>query len=593
MAAVLSMLYLMIRMQGLLALPIFGDEAIYLRWAQLIRDGHWWVSLCDPKPPLHFWLIALLYKLSGDPLTGARVISVLSGALCVPAVMLVCDQIGNLTRRDFSGRAVGLMAAVLMIFCPFLAFYQRLATADALFVLQSLVAAWLSLRWGQRLMGRQTAWPTAVWLGIVLGLTMLTRQGLSYTLWGLPVMAVLLHAVIGRGYRLSQAEVDAINAVEPRGFVHTFGVIVARALGQFALAALIAMAMWSPFLVADFERTSMENGGPVPELKRRILYQTQFTASKTPMLETAGRNFKKTFVPGHVDDRGRTLSLPTSGWMFYYLTPAVYLASILGLLYAGLRREFAVLWFLLAWLVLMLGPPIVMGNVIFSRYVLAGVPPMLIAAAWLLTDTLTWIVSRRMPAGVLWTAAAVVLCGLLIMPLREIGRQSKHWKEQTLTAQDHYQYITGWPSGFATRAAVRALNGAASKGRLVVITDAGWGNPADAAWAYLSENPNITMYYRIAELDGNEILPAAPGAGDPNTVRLRRHKFLFTKPVEVTLPGDASVFLLTNDPIHTSAGDVRAEEHFRRFNPNLGAGISFNGVEGENAEERVILLPVR
>ena len=143
-AVMLSALCLLIRSQGLMAMPIFGDEAIYLRWAQLVRPdggGHWWVSLVDPKPPLHFWILAAVFDWTRDPLAAARGVSVLSGVLCVPAVMLVCEELGRLARPVgviSSGRAVGLIAAILMIFCPFLAFYQRLATADALFVLEML-----------------------------------------------------------------------------------------------------------------------------------------------------------------------------------------------------------------------------------------------------------------------------------------------------------------------------------------------------------------------------------------------------------------------------------------------------------------------
>src|SRR5262245_59700445 len=67
---VLMLVYLLMRLSGLTLLPICGDESIYLRWAQLIRgEGltipvagapstpvmHPWISLADPKPPLHFW----------------------------------------------------------------------------------------------------------------------------------------------------------------------------------------------------------------------------------------------------------------------------------------------------------------------------------------------------------------------------------------------------------------------------------------------------------------------------------------------------------------------------------------------------------
>src|SRR5947209_1448634 len=76
---------LVMRMAGLMALPIFGDEAIYLRWAQLVRGegvshAYWWVSLADPKPPLHYWLLALVLRWANDPLWVGRMLSVLLAA---------------------------------------------------------------------------------------------------------------------------------------------------------------------------------------------------------------------------------------------------------------------------------------------------------------------------------------------------------------------------------------------------------------------------------------------------------------------------------------------------------------------------------
>jgi hypothetical protein len=366
----------------------------------------------------------------------------------------------------------------------------------------------------------------------------------------------------------------------------------ARALGQFALAVVIAAALWSPYLLAKFSDSAADNGGPVAELKRRVLYQTQFTAGKRSIDQVALRNFNKTFVPSHRNDAGEEQARLTAGWMFVYLTPAIYFACVLGIFYLAVRGEWLAFFFLLTWLALMLGPPIVMGNVIFSRYVLAGVPPLLITGAYLLADVMTWMVSRRGPAWVTWSIAALLLAGLLAAPLKEIGAQTKYWPKQTLTAQDHYQYITGWTSGTAVRAAIRDLLHTAKNRPLVVITDAAWGNPADAAWVYLSDNPNIALYYRIPQIDGPVVLK--PAGNDPQTVLLRKDKFLFHKPEIVRLDSGVPVFLLANDPVHTSTeGDVPADEFFRRANPNLGPQITFYGVDVERGEERVILIPLR
>ena len=151
------------------------------------------------------------------------------------------------------------------------------------------------------------------------------------------------------------------------------------------------------------------------ELKRRILYQSEFTSGKETRWDVTRRNFLATFIPKRdVNADGSVAAYPEEGWLFYYMTPGVYAASLLGLAYLAVRRQWRVLLFLLGWIVLMLGPPVVMGNSIFSRYVLAGVLPLLVAGAYLLADALGVAgFAARLPAAAAWTLAGLLLTGLL------------------------------------------------------------------------------------------------------------------------------------------------------------------------------------
>ncbi|HEY4328179.1 MAG TPA: glycosyltransferase family 39 protein, partial [Phycisphaerae bacterium] len=227
-AGMLSLVYLLVRLPGLMSLPIFGDEAIYLRWAQLIRgEGissqsgpvgavghHWWVSLADPKPPLHFWILALFFRLSKDPLVMARLISVLAGLIWVPLMMAAGREFSVFLvpgKRKFPAHLVGVIAVVLGIFCPFLAFYQRLATADALFVAESVLIVWLSFRWARSVCvagNRWGSWLNALWLALAVGSALMTRQGLSYTICIMPPLALLMHF-----YGVPRVRVDPTLAV--------------------------------------------------------------------------------------------------------------------------------------------------------------------------------------------------------------------------------------------------------------------------------------------------------------------------------------------------------------------------------------------
>jgi 4-amino-4-deoxy-L-arabinose transferase-like glycosyltransferase len=562
---VLCLVFILVRGQGLLALPMFSDEAIYLRWAQLVRAGHPWVSLIDPKPPLHFWMLAGVWGWARDPLLAARGLSVFAGVVSIPGLMLMCEELGLLQRERAtnrtagpapSGRILGLLAAVLMIFCPFLAFYQRLATADALFVAEMLMAGWLGLCWGRRVMTGLRAWPAAMALGVAMGAAMMTRQGLSYTLWGIPVAGVALHFSRGVAKR-------------------RWG----RVLMQFVLAVVVAMVLWLPYLTTELprftENARAEAAQPADVsgwtvVKQRILYQEQFTEAGDSRLALAAKNAESAGV-----------------WFFDYLTWPVLAASVLGLAAIALRRQWRLLVLLLVWLGLMLGPVIVLGNVVYSRYVLAGAPALLIAAAYFVAEVLTWALSTRLWPVLTWTGAGVILAAILLLPLRQIVLQATRWWEQTLTAADRAQYITGWTSGRATQKALTFLKGYAAGGEVVVITDNGWGLPADAAWVALEGTPHVRLYYKTGASESPILMPSAE---HPGAFMLRKDKWLYTPPEPVEIPADASVLFLTQ--AHGGAGgDDALLESLRRFTPNLKPVLSFYGID--NGPEHVILLEVK
>ena len=560
--AVLSLLCLMVRLLGLNktglggsgSLPIFGDEAIYLRWAQLIREGHWWISLIDPKPPLHFWLIAAFYNWAHDPLLASRLISVACGVLSIPALAAACNEIASLARAPApSGRTLGLVACVLAIFCPFLNFYQRLGTADALFILEMLLAVWLSLRWARLLAAQKSAWPTAIILSLAMASAMMTRQGLSYVLWAMPPFALLL------------------NLPRPR--------LLFNAILQLVVAGIIALVIWTPYLTADFHRFAAERGGTAGELKTRILYQNQFTDSAKSRVDILRWNATCVFIPTwNADGQAET------GWLYLYLTWPVYFASLAGFVWLAFQRQWKLLSFLVLWCVLMLGVPLALGAVLRSRYTVAGVPPLLIAASYFILELLGLALSvRRQWIG--WCIAAALFAGVILLPLMEIAKQGTAWWNQTLTREDRYQHITGWTAGTATMEAIGFIKNFAARSPIVVITNDGWGTPADAEWVYLSGIPNVTLCYTNHKDYSSLLTPARDG--EPDTYLLRKDKWLYTPEERVHIPSDAIILYMNNDPVYTKEGPVDPETYFRKLNPNLIKAETFYN-HGTGADKVVL-----
>jgi hypothetical protein len=346
---------------------------------------------------------------------------------------------------------------------------------------------------------------------------------------------------------------------------------------QLGTAAVLAAMIWAPYLTAELTpralemkrealqdpQATIEKADLLGEVRRRILYQEKFTERTNP-LAIAQRNFLLTFVPGN-NARG----VMDYGWFYHYLTPGVYLACLGGLVYLGVRGQWRVLVVLVVWMVLSMGPVVLLANVIFSRYVLAGVPPFLIAAAFLVGDVLGVLFTRfaRRPA-IPWAAAVLLFFALLFVPLVEIGKQASRWWEQRLTARDNYQYVSGWPAGRATEKAIVELLKLSMSGPIVVITDNGWGTPADAVWVYLSDRPNIQLYYT----DRERILDPVsepPGAGG---YWLRMNKWLFPPYQKVTLPRNVPVLYVTKEQASPVIEQLKVK------NPNIERWQTFVGV---------------
>ncbi|MCL4415470.1 MAG: hypothetical protein M1365_02025 [Actinobacteria bacterium] len=77
----ISIVYFILRLIAIRDLPLFVDEAIYIRWAQMgfYDPGLRLASLSDGKQPLFIWLITVLMNVISSPLAAGRIISVLTG----------------------------------------------------------------------------------------------------------------------------------------------------------------------------------------------------------------------------------------------------------------------------------------------------------------------------------------------------------------------------------------------------------------------------------------------------------------------------------------------------------------------------------
>ncbi|HVZ59070.1 MAG TPA: glycosyltransferase family 39 protein [Patescibacteria group bacterium] len=174
-------LFCLLRLPTLTQLPIFTDEAIYLRWAQIaLHDANWrFISLTDGKQPLFIWAVLLSMKFIKDPLVAGRLVSVGAGFMTMVGFFF-------LGREAFKNRWVGLVSAFLYAIFPFALVYDRMAIYDSLVATFAIWGIYLTI-----LLFRQQKLDKALLMGFVTGGAVLNKTNGFFNIYLLPFAFIL------------------------------------------------------------------------------------------------------------------------------------------------------------------------------------------------------------------------------------------------------------------------------------------------------------------------------------------------------------------------------------------------------------------
>ena len=106
--------------------PIFADEAIYVRWAQVMKAEPTlrFLPLSDGKQPLFMWVLMFLLEPLYDPLIAGRLLSVVFGLVTNLGVFF-------LTYLLFGRKKPALVAALIYALAPITLFFDSMALVDA------------------------------------------------------------------------------------------------------------------------------------------------------------------------------------------------------------------------------------------------------------------------------------------------------------------------------------------------------------------------------------------------------------------------------------------------------------------------------
>jgi len=176
---ILLTVYGFTRLANLTAIPIFTDEAIYIRWSQIgMQDANWrFISLTDGKQPMFTWIMMVLLRIfqGHDPLFVGRLVSVFAGIGTMIGIWILSMEL-------FRDRRIAWISSILYIILPFTVWYDRMALYDSLVCTFSVWSLYFAVQ-----LARYGRLDTALMLGMIVGAGLLNKSSQFLTIYFLPV----------------------------------------------------------------------------------------------------------------------------------------------------------------------------------------------------------------------------------------------------------------------------------------------------------------------------------------------------------------------------------------------------------------------
>lgn len=317
----LTVVYFAIRLPNLTLQPIFADEAIYIRWAQIMKSEPTlrFISLTDGKTPLYMWLMTPFFKVFDDPLFAGRLLSVIAGFFTLLGALF-------LNWRIF-GKSAAFWAGLLIVVTPFIVFFDRMALVDSMLAAFSIWALNFAL-----ILIENARLDLSMILGYILGAGLLTKTPGLFNVLMLPVSFI--------AFNWSQSN-------RQKNFIKT--VIL------FVISAAIGMFIYNLLrLGPGFESLSSRNQDYIFPFTRI------FTSPLDPLIP-------------HLKD--------LADWFSKLLTIPITLFVLLGIIFVIFNKNKKALVILL-WLLGPLLAELFLLQTFTARYILSSIAPLLCLAGW-------------------------------------------------------------------------------------------------------------------------------------------------------------------------------------------------------------------
>ena len=431
-------LYFFSRLQNLTSIPVFGDEAIYIRWAQIIKSEETlrFIPQTDGKQPLFMWLNAVSLKFISDPLGSGRLISVFAGFGIILILFFITPIILNFSSSEknifkFISKSIStyFYPAILtsFIYCllPFTFFFDRMALADTLLSFFGLTSFLFSL-----LLSKYPRLDLSLILGVILGLAWLTKSPAIYFI------------------------------------ALSIGTFVFLNLNKLSSIFLPIISSLISFVIYNILRLG-------PQFQMITLRNRDYIWSLSEVIKHPLDPLKP-----HLSD---TLTLYQ-----HYISWPVLILTIIGVIFYFIsKNKFQKIFLvIISWWILPLLASAVFAKVFTARYILFTLPALII----IISLSISFLISK-LKSSLFKLVLLILICILNINFIIKLSIDPFHQKLPSTETG----YLTDWTSGWGISQAAEYLKVRSQKANIIVGTEGNFGTLPDGLQIYTNKVPQLTV----------------------------------------------------------------------------------------------------
>lgn len=440
----LTILYGATHLSALTSLPVFADEAIYIRWAQLIMDDagqYLFFALNDGKTPLFIWLLVPFQYLFADQLFAGRIVSVLVGFIQLWVIGAITKELGGTKKTIW-------LSILLTTILPFWYFHHRMALMDGFLTLNISIALWSLLKLTHQPLSSkswlQVLWnkDSAKWMG-------LTGLAIGMALWTkLPAVLILLtfpfYSLLPNKIKLKQR---------------------LWLLSKILVSILIGLLFFLLLKLHPAFGQLFSRGGD-------FLYPFSDVFFKGVWMTTL-RN-----TPTYI------------GYFVSYLSLAVILLNVYGLFSPRYQKQ---QWLLFISAMSIIGPIALLGKVVYPRYFLPAIIFLTVSAVLSLQEITHRYIYQQSNLATKMIGTLVVmtlLSQMVAVSSAFIMAQLTTPDSTPFVSADQTQYLDEWSSGHGIPETVQLIQQLSQDHSVAVATEGYFGTLPDGLLMYF-HNQNV------------------------------------------------------------------------------------------------------